>query len=145
MNAIVLNTKNGAVTEYTNWAFDSISPNHAVSSAGVFSLGGDTDNGTVINGVFTTGKKLWGTSFKKQLQAAYFSFTGLGIGNLTVFGETRSYSYVVPPTTTGEARVMLGRGMRENYFQFSYTNPQGDAFTIDSIDIPFGTSKNRRV
>ena len=57
MNAIAFNTMTGAVSEYTGFGFQSITPTHAGSSTGLFTLGGDTDAGLPIVATVTTGKK----------------------------------------------------------------------------------------
>ena len=48
MNTIACNTLTGAVSEYTGFGFQSLTPTHAGSANGLFALGGDTDAGLPI-------------------------------------------------------------------------------------------------
>ena len=67
MNTIVMNTLNGAVTEYGRFAFQSITPRLAGSALGLFALGGDTDAGEPIVGRIDTGARDWGTTQLKHV------------------------------------------------------------------------------
>ncbi|WP_019573466.1 hypothetical protein [Curvibacter lanceolatus] len=145
MNAIVLNTLTGAVSEYTNHSVNSITPNYAGSAAGLRLLGGATDAGTPIVANVVTGKKLWGSSLKKFLSMVYLSLQCAGRGQLTVYGAVTSWPYIFPAFATGEARCPTGRGIRENYLAFGYSNPDGDYFRLDQIEVPVSESKSRRI
>lgn len=145
MNAISFNTLTGAVSEYTGFGFQSITPTHAGSATGLFALGGDTDAGLPIVANVTTGKQLWGGSLKKTAQAVYFSLKGSGTSTLTVAGEGASHSYPFPVLATGQSRSVPGKGLRENYLAFGYSNTDGAAFQLDRIEVLVAQSKNRRV
>lgn len=145
MNTIAFNTLTGAVTEYTGFGFQSITPTHAGSAAGLFTLGGDTDAGQPIVAQVTTGKQLWGGSLKKTAQMVYFSLKGEGTSTLTVAGESAAYSYSFPVRATGESRCKPGQGIRENYLAFGYSNTDGAPFQLDRIEVLVAESKTRRV
>ena len=145
MNAISFNTLTGAVSEYTGFGFQSITPTHAGSATGLFALGGDTDDGRPIVATVTTGKQLWGGSLKKMLQMVYFSLKGSGTSTMTVTGENASYSYPFPVRPDGQSRSKPGMGIRENYLAFGYSNTDGAAFQLDRIEVLVAESKNRRV
>ena len=142
---IVLNTLTGAVSEYDNYPFQSITPTHAGATAGLFLMGGDTDAGQPIISSIQTGKTHWGSTLKKLLGAVYFSMKGEGNSELTVVGENASYSYSFPVRDTGESRCTTGKGIRENYLAFRYRNTDGADFALDRIEVPSSTSKTRRV
>lgn len=144
MNAIALNTLNGAVTEY-DWAFQSITPNHAGDVTGLYALGGDTDAEQPIVATVTTGTKHWGSTLKKFVAGVYFAMQGTGRGALTVHCQATDYTYPFPVRTSGESRAVTGRGIRENYLAFTYQNPDGDDFVIDRIEVLSTQSANRRV
>ncbi len=148
-HAIVCNTLNRAVTHYTRFQFDSITPTHAGSAQGLFKLEGDADTtseeaGLPILGAFEVGKPQWGTSLKKMLDLVYFSIKGSGIGRLVVKGEGVSYSYPFTINPKGVSRAQPGRGIRENYLAFGFVKHDGLNFTIDRIEVPAGQSRNRR-
>ena len=142
--AIVLNTLTGAVSEYGSFAFHAISPTHAGSVLGLYALGGNSDIDQPIVATVTTGKTLFGASLKKFLDLVYFSLKGSGTSSLTVVGEATSNSYTFPVRSTGESRAKPGRGIRENYLAFQYSNTDGADFQLDRMEVAAETSKTRR-
>jgi len=144
-NAIIMNTLTGAVSEYDGFGFHSITPTHAGSALGLYALGGDSDMGLPIVAVVTTGKTLVGGAQKKAIDSVHFGLKGSGTSTLTVTGESASYSYPFPVLPAGVSRAKPGRGIRENYLAFSYSNTDGADFQLDLIEIPVEASKNRKV
>lgn len=145
MNTIVLNTLTGAVSEYTNFDFHSITPTHAGSATGLFAFGGDLDIGRPIVSDIRTATKLRSTTLKKAISAIYFSMLGEGVGEATVFGRAAQWSYEFPVRAAGQSRALTGRGIRENYLGFGFRNPGGEAFRIDRIEALTHESQNRRI
>lgn len=145
MNTIVMNTLTGAVSEYASFEFQSLTPTHAGSAAGLYLLGGDTDTGQAIVAAITPGRTLWSASKKKFIEAIYFSMIGTGTSKCTLASPTASYDYEFPVRSSGESRVKPGRGFRENYFDFTYSNPDGEAFKIDQIEVMEAQSTTRRI
>lgn len=144
MNTIAVNTSSGAVTEY-DWAFTSLSANHAASDAGVFALGGGTDAGTPIASRVMTGRTLQGDGRQKLLDTVFFGMQGEGQGTLLVAGEgAPEYQYPFIVRAKGESRAQPGRGIKENYLAVGFANVDGADFSIDSIEAPMATSKTRR-
>lgn len=146
MNTIVLNTLSGAVSEYTNFAFHSVTPTHAGAATGLFAFGGDLDIDLPIVAEVQTASKLRSTTLKKNMDLVYFSMAGGGRGLLTVFGrpgQQWAYSFAVRPG--GQSRAQVGRGIRENYLGFGFSNPDGDAFCIDRIEVLVRESRTRRI
>lgn len=145
MNALVMNTLNGAVTEYTNFDFHSITPTHAGSATGLFAFGGDTDLGLPIVSEIRTATRLREDTLKKSLDLVYLSMAGSGVAEASVHGRTGAWAYTFPVRATGESRCPVGRGIRENYLGFGFRNLAGEAFQIDRIEILMRASNNRRV
>ena len=145
MNTIAFNTLTGAVSEYTGFGFQSVTPTHAGSATGLFVLGGDTDAGQPIVAHVATGKQLWGGSLKKTAQMVYFSIKGSGTSTMTLAGENDTHSYPFPVRPAGQSRAVPGKGIRENYLAFGYSNTDGAAFQLDRIEVLVAESKNRRV
>lgn len=143
MTTIVLNTLSGAVSEY-DWSFQSITPEHAGSGVGLYALGGDTDDSAPIVASAVTGKKLFGASLHKLIAMVFFSLKGSGTSTLTVAGESGSWSYPFPVQSNGVSRQAPGRGIRENYLSFGYSNTDGAAFELDRIEVQSANSTSRR-
>jgi hypothetical protein len=143
--AIVMNTLTGAVSEYDNFEFQSITPTHAGSATGLFSLGGSTDLGALIVAEVMTGKTLFGPSVKKFVDLVYFAMRGSGISALLVQGAVAAYAYTFPVRASGESRAKPGRGIRENYLAFGYTNTDGADFRLDRIEVSVIPAETRRV
>lgn len=147
MNTIVMNTLNGAVTEYSRFAFQSITPRLAGSALGLFQLGGDTDAGEPIIGRIGTGARDWGGIELKQIAAAYFSLRQTsGQAVFAVGVEDGSvYPYPVVLRDKGVSRAEPGRGIRENFLSFGFEVPGGQAFVLSGIEVDIRASKTRRV
>lgn len=142
---IVMNTLTGAVSEYDNYAFDSMADTKAGSATGLYAIGGDTDAGITITGEIVTGKPLWGDQHKKHIEAVWLSMKGEGIAQLIVQGEGDEsewrYAFAVRPT--GQSRAIPGKGLRENYLAFGVSHDE--PFRLDRIEVRELKSKTRRV
>ena len=145
MNAIVMNTLTGAVSEYAGFNFQSITPNYAGSVNGLYALGGNLDVAAPIVARVLSGKMLWGGSAKTLLDCMFLSLRGSTDGHALVQTEGTTYVYPVSTTATGETKAKPGRGIRENYLAFGYTNTDGGAFTLDRMEVVERTSATRRV
>jgi hypothetical protein len=143
-NAIVMNTLTGAVSEYSNFDFHAITATHGGSALGLYLLGGDLDLTAKVVAEVATGRLLWNTSAKKYLDHVYFSIEGSGVSTMRVYGEV-TYSYTFPVRAGGESRAVPGRGIRENYLAFGYSNTDGSNFVLDRIEVGVSASTNRRV
>lgn len=145
MNAIVCNTLNGAVTEYTRHTFQSITPTHGGSASGLYELGGDTDDGLPIVARMRLPATLRESTLKKLMDMAYLSMHGEGTAEFTVYGKAEDWTYTFPLRDSGQTRCVVGRGIRENYVGFGLATPDGQAFTLDRIEVLVHSSKTRRI
>ena len=145
MNTIVCNTLNGAVTEYTRHTFQSITPTHGGDATGLFAVGGETDNGQPIVSSVRLPSTLRETTLKQAIEMVYVSMRGAGSARFTVHGATQAWEYTFPLRPSGQTRCQVGRGIRENYLGFGLSNPAGQAFTLDRVEVLNVTSKTRRV
>ena len=142
---IVCNTLSGAVTEYTRHAFQSITPTHGGSASGLYELGGDTDDGLPIVARLRLPTTLRETTLKKLMDMVYLSMHGAGTAEFTVFGKADDWTYTFALRESGQTRSVVGRGIRENYVGFGLATPQGQAFTLDRIEVIVRESKTRRI
>lgn len=145
MNTIICNTLNGAVSEYTRHNFQSVTPTHAGSATGLYEFGGDTDDGLPIVSSIRLPATLRDGTLKKTMDAVYLSMAGEGGAQLTVFGKVQDWTYPFPLRESGQTRCPVGRGIRENYLGFGLSNPEGQAFTLDRVEVLMHESKTRRV
>lgn len=142
---IILNTLTGAVSEYSDQGFQSITPTHAGSAAGLFEFGGDTDNGQPIVAVVRLPATLREDTLKKHISAIYVSVQGGGSMEVGVFGAAQRWTYQMPVRPSGQSRCTVGRGIRENYLGFQLSNPAGQAFVLDRVEVLEAASTTRRI
>ena len=145
MNTIVMNTMTGAVSEYSAFDFQSITPTHAGSATVLFLLGGALDIDAPISARIQTSKIHWGTSLKKSLKKIFFGLKGEGTFTAHVGGENDDYEYDFPAIESGESRAQPGRGIRETYLSFGLSNTDAQEFQLDNIEVEETTSTTRRV
>ena len=145
MNTIVCNTLTGAVSEYTRHAFQSVTPTHAGSATGLYAFGGDTDDGLPIVADIRLPPTLRETTLKKHLAMVYLSMRGTGTAKFKVFGNNGHWDYSFPLRQSGQTRCPVGRGIRENYLGFGLSNPAGQAFALDRVEVLVAESKTRRI
>lgn len=145
MNTIVCNTLTGAVSEYTRHTFQSITPTHGGSAAGLFALEGDTDDGLPIVAEINLPATLRDDTLKAAMEAVYLSMHGEGSAEMTVFGKVESWTYPFDLRESGQTRCKAGRGIKENYLGIGIRTPEGQAFHLDRAEVRFNKSKNRRI
>lgn len=145
MNTIILNTMTGAVTEYSDLGFDSVTREHAGSVNGLYHHSGPTDAGQPVVALIETGKSSWGSDKKKLVDTIFVGVKAAGAKmRMTVLGETTFWAYDMTVLPGGVSRCQPGRGIRENYLAFRLENPQGEDFALDFIQVPTKASDLRR-
>lgn len=145
MNAIVCNTLVGAVSEYTGFGFQSITPTHAGSAAGLFSFGGERDVDQPVVSTIRLPKTLRDNTLKTFVDMVYVSISGPGTAKLTVHTPYRDLAYQFDLRHSGQTRCVVGKGIRENYLGLSVSTPYGQRFALDRVEVLERKSKTRRV
>jgi hypothetical protein len=149
----VLNLRRKALTEYTNYGFNSYGHfRDAMLSAGDDGLflhaGQDSDDGDPIAARVRTGKESFGTSFNKRVPRIYASFRangGMRFTTITSQGGERVYALPYNGLDEiQERRVPVGRGPKSPYWQFEMLNVDGSDFLIEKMQ-PYPEQSNRRV
>lgn len=143
MTTIVLNTQTGAVSEYSRFDFQALTPTHAGAAVGLFALGGDTDAGEPIVAELRTPPALQGATLKKAMGFVYLAMRGQGLGELTVFGHAQAWRYQALIAPQGMTRFQTGKGVRETYLALGFRNLAGTPFQIDRIEGLTPTSERR--
>ena len=145
MNTITINTLTGAVSEYTGFGFQSVTPTHAGSATGLFAFGGDTDAGLPIVADIGLPATLRDSTLKQAISMVYLSMHGEGSAVFTVQGAQQNWDYTFALRASDQTRCPVGRGIRENYLGFGLSTPGGQAFTLDRVEVLTAQSKTRRV
>lgn len=145
MNTIICNTLTGAVSHYDWPVWQSITPTHAGSASGLYALGGSTDNGQPIVATLRLPSTLRESTLKHSIAMVYLSMRGEGSARFTVYGAQQSWAYTFPLRASGQTRCPVGRGIRENYLGFGLSNPDGQPFTLDRVEVLTAISQTRRV
>lgn len=138
---IVINAKNNAVTEYTNYCFNSYCRFNGVylaaNSNGIHPLSGDDDNGTDIDAVVKTATADIGMNTPKRVRDAWM-VGRKGLMTLKVIADEDdefTYNADVVNMNIHEERVKLGRGIKCRSAAFELANVDGSNFDIDSLRI----------
>jgi hypothetical protein len=133
-----VNTRTGATTEYSNYAFNSFasSGHHylGASSTGLYVLEGSDDDGTPTVASLRSGYTQFGGSRYASFQAAYLGMRGDGNVYLKLdagTGETYTYQVVLQNRQTTKVRV--GKGLRARYFAWELITT-GQDFDLDSLE-----------
>lgn len=145
MNTIVCNTRNGAVSEYADFDFQSVTPTHAGSALGLFKFGGGKDVLAPIVAQIRLPLTLRESTLKKFPRQAYVSIKGSGSARFTVYGPDKNWDYAFGLRCSGETRCVVGRGIRENYVGFGIAMPYGQPFELDRVEVDLVTSVSRRI
>jgi hypothetical protein len=134
-----VNTRTNAVTEYTNFDFNSFAQLGtkyvATSPSGVYELGGDTDAGeSVIADVVSGLLQINGTKLS-GLKGVYIAMRGTGEVYLKIIvGGGRSYTYLatIQPGLVN-TKIKVGKGIRARYISFQLTTT-GQDFDLDTME-----------
>jgi hypothetical protein len=133
-----INTRTNAVTEYTNYNFNSFAQRGlkyiAANSAGIYELDGDTDNGASINADVVSAFMQMNGSKLSGLKGIYLAIRGGGQYFIKVInGDGREYIYEAlgqPGLMT--TKVNVGKGLRARYVAFQLTST-GQDFDLDDL------------
>ena len=135
-----INTKVRATTQYKEFSFNSMvnfgDRKLAASDEGLFSLGGNNDNGSPINAHFELIATDFGMPQPKRLRYLYFGFdssSDLEVAVKTDDGDERTYDIKANKTGQQRSRVPVGRDGRGRYWSLILRNKVGCDFAIDSI------------
>lgn len=133
-----INARTKAVSEYTNYNFNSFAKVGdryiAASSAGLYELTGETDDGTDIIADIKSGFAQFAGTRHTLFKAIYLGMRGEGSFVLKlVTGEGQTYTYSVTASDMRSTKVHMGKGLRARYFAFELIST-GQDFDLDSIE-----------
>lgn len=133
-----MNTRSGAITEYTNYAFNSFTQMgdicYGASATGLYQLLGDDDAGTSIIAQLRSGFAQWGQSKFALLKRVYIGMRGEGTWVLKIItGDDKEYVYQTSTRNQRTTRVHVGKGIRSRYIAFELVSA-GQDFDLDTIE-----------
>lgn len=134
-----MNTRTGAVSEYTNYEFNSFvtTGNKKVlgaSSSGLYELTGETDDGTDIVSTLRSGFMQWTGTHLGRFKAVYIATRGADDFVLKLeTGDGLEYNYAVTTRSMRTTKVHLGKGLRARYFAFELISSGAD-FDLESLE-----------
>jgi len=141
-----------ATTQRTNFGFNSYielaGSYYGLSSSGVFTLGGSTDDGAAISAYFKTGTTNLGSSKPMRAGYCYFTMEADGAVYLKVTPNkdtTLTETFNFTPTTDKfhTHREKLGKGLRAGTFGFEFGNTAGSDFSVYMIEAAFQSLSRR--
>jgi hypothetical protein len=155
--AWVLNTENIAVTQYSNYPFNSFAElngkYYGAASDGMYLLEGDDDAGTPIQAYFRAPLTDFGFAGLKRLHDIALGYTASGdlVFKAVVIspnGSKEEHWYRLeqrPTEALRENRVPVGRGLKSVYWQYELHNIDGADFQIETVRMwPMGLSRKVR-
>lgn len=145
--AWVLNSDSLGITQYTNFAFNSLvqwrGRNFALSDTGLYELTGDDDDGVPIEALLRTGDLTFGTSSHKRVDRAYLYLTSSDDVYFKTISTHRGQrnetwyrvNYREDADDGQTRRVRLGKGNRGTTWAFELTNIDGGDFDLRGAEV----------
>ena len=137
--AWAVNATTSAITEYTNFQFNSFARAGTAylgaSSEGLYRLDGDDDAGTDIIGTVRSGYAQFGGARLASPDVAYLGVRGDGAFVLRIVtADGQTYTYSATTSSMETTRVKLGRGIRARYIAFELES-SGQDFDLESVEM----------
>lgn len=134
------------VSQYTEYNFNSFckvgTTYFGASDQGLYTLGGDTDDGEDINSSVKTMMLDFGVPYMKRIESAYVGYKADGKLLLKIRsvdnGQLVENWYEGAGLTADAPRegyCPVGRGMRSRYWQVELTNVDGSDFELDKLEL----------
>jgi hypothetical protein len=141
-----INTRTGATTTYTQFPYTSFARRGnrylATAQDGLYTLDGDTDNGTNIIAEIESGFLQFAESRFTSFKAIYLGMHGSGDMFLRLeTGDGKQYTYQVVAQNMETTKVRVGKGLRARYFSFALVST-GQDFDLDTVEfLPIGAQR----
>ena len=155
MFALNLNLKNRAATQFMAYPFNSFclfkGRRLAAGPSGLFTIGGDDDNGEDIQAFFETVLSDWGAIQVKRPRFCFVSFLEGPLELSVVNGDETVSAMVEIPSTTDDLpeikQVSVPRTTAQRLWKFKFANVDGSKFGVDGLSVffvvrPHGLSKS---
>lgn len=144
--AWVFNTDTLGMTQYTNYAFNSMmlceNRLFGLTETGLYLLEGETDDGAAIDALIATGDLDFGVKIRKAVPRAYLYITKPGRLVLRTisyhYGQTQEHFYEItlrPEDVMGVHRLRLRREIRAEAWAFEIKNVDGGEFELQGAEV----------
>lgn len=150
MSTIVFHSSSLGVTEYSG-VYTGLAGDFEALADGVYQVGGAFDATIAVATVpilsgFSMGPASTEKSTKQVPRYAYVQANTASVLRCTVTdSQGNAYPYDAAFVSQRMQRFVLGRGIRDNYLGFAFSNPDALPFRIDSIETVTNQSKQRKV
>lgn len=146
--ALQLNIKQGANSEYSNYAFESLTMFNGKpfggNSSGLYELTGDDDAGTDISGEIETGKTDFEVGNVKKPWSVHLGMSGEGTVRAKLKGA-KDVEITGKDATIqdGGLKIKHSRDTRSSYWGLNLKNLDGSDFQLNNIDFVIETLGRR--
>ena len=145
-----MNVRNAAVSEYTNFPFNSFASlrfgGKAVTlmagSDGIYAMGGDTDDGVPIKAAVRLGLTDFGSTTLKRISNGFIGYTSDGALKLVVIttdgGRKKENWYSLKPRSADspiDGRFDIAKGLTARYWGWALENIDGADFSLDDLKV----------
>jgi hypothetical protein len=141
MNTIVFHFSSAGVTEYSQ-PLTGVSGDFSATADGIQKVSEQADAPV---GSFTVPIGSADSAKKRSPICAHVMGQGEGIIQCAVQTTLGENTYMSLVNSGRQRKIVFGRGIRDNYLGFEFSNPGGDKFKIDQIDLTVNTSTTRRI
>jgi hypothetical protein len=139
------NTRLGAVTEFSNYKFNSFArigkDYYGAGPDGLYRLDGATDNGANINWSLRTGRHDDKVTVMKRVPQVVLGLRSNGNITVRVWSDDNTFhDYPLPKVQTNtihQHRVVPGKGMESRYFGVELRGVNNATLELDSMQIDF--------
>jgi hypothetical protein len=139
-----MNVKTAETTTYSNFDFKFIIrlgyDYYGVRDDGLYLLGGETDNGALIEASFRTAQNMYGTNLRKRSPKIYLDTENTT--SILPIVDTEEGEYVYESEFDGR-KVSLGRGYEGKIWEFELANVDGEAWRIGAMEIQLDVLSRR--
>ena len=142
---LATNLKNLAISQYTNYNFNSFCEINGVpiglSEDGIYELdNAQDDDETNIDAFVELVRSDWGISNQKRIRKFHLGYESNGTLQFKVktdegTAETYSLSPALSASKQGSSEVYGRRGQKGRYWEVEVTNTSGCDFSVDSINV----------
>jgi len=151
-SGIAMNARSAAVSEYTNYRFNSFAKigadYYGAGPGGLFKLEGITDDGAAVNWKLRTGQHDDKNPGLKRIPEVLLALRSSGKVRVRVYKDDNTYyDYILPAVQTNtihQHRVVPGKGMRSRYFAVEAQSIDNSDLELDSMQVNM-TDTTRRL
>lgn len=144
MTTLVFHSSTLGATEYAT-DYRGLAGDYHITADGAFHVEGEDDAGEPIVSSFGMAPVNDGSRYKRRTERAYMQAVSEARFRCAVATPTATYTYDEEKRDGHNRRFIFGRGIRDSYLGFTFSNPDGEPFLIDAVEFIDSVSKQRKV